>query len=347
MLQRFVSRRSIILGITLICAAALPAGAVQLTAPELSDVLGADGIVRQPGPLIPDLFMVDPALAATYPNLPGGISDINGNGVDPSDPPYVEGVEIISIGTSSPRPAYFPYCDSCVALKALEFGNTGGVLPPDSAGLIFTDNPDQPSVWWYQVVMVNQGMVDGQGRLTGFDYFEQIQLVPSRQVISNIEGKFQFLDQNGDGVHEVWRVDHAGDTSGGGRGPAPFVFDIDIITEDLNDDGKMDIVSFNDFFAVWDQLGGWSSELEGAQPYLPLVDDPTEPGLRTIVFNDDALMSATVAGGPPPLIAPVSGARPQQMAAIPALSRWGMGVFLTCLALAGWVVIRRCIIAAA
>ena len=347
MLQRFVSRRSVILGITLMCLATFPAGAEKLTPPELSDVLGVDGASAvRGGPLVTNILMVDPALSDTYPNLAGGISDVEGDGVDPSDPPFVDGVEIISIGTNSPRPAYYPYCPSCGALKALEFGNSGGALPPDSAGLIFVDNPDQPTQWFFQVAMVNQGMVDGHGRMTGFDYIEQIQLFESRQVISNIEGQIQFLDQNGDGVHDVWRVDHAGDTSGGGRGPAPFVLDIDIITEDLNDDGKMDIVSFNDFFNVWDQMGGNSSDLEGAQPYLPLIDDPTEQGMRTMVFNDDAMDSATVAGGPLPVMAPVAGVR-QQIAAIPTLSRWSMGVFLTCLALVGWMVIRRCIISAA
>lgn len=346
MLQRFTSRRSMILGITLICVAAFPVGAEQLTPPELSDVMGIDGATAKRGaPVITDILMVDPALSDTYPNLAGGISDVNGDGVDPSDPRFVDSVEIISIGQNPPRPAYFPSCPTCFALKAVEFGNTG-VLPQDSAGLIYLNDVLDPTEWIFQVATINPSLVDDNGRLTGFDYREQHQDFESRAVIGDVEGQILFLDQNGDGVHDVWRVNHAGDMAGGGYGPPPFVLDVDIVTVDLNEDGKMDVVTFNDFFNVWDQLGGNSGDLEGAQPYLSLSDDPTEPSMRSVVFDNDAMDSATVAGGALPVVAPLAGVR-QQIAAIPALSRWGMGVLLTCMALAGWVVLRRCGIAGA
>ncbi len=344
MLQRCVLNRLLILGFILIGIAVVPAGAEILVPPDPSDVMGIDWAAAKQGAPITDILMVDPLLSDSYPNLAGGASDIEGDGVDPSDPPFVDSVEIISIGQNPPRPAYFPACPTCFALKALEFGNTG-VLPPDSAGLIFVDNVEQPTEWIFQVAMINPDLVDGNGRMTGFDYLEQHQAFESRQVVGNVEGQIEFLDQNGDGVHDVWRVNHVGDTSGGGFGPPPFVLDLDIVTADLNDDGKMDVVSFNDFFSIWDQMGGNSGDLEGAQPYLPLVDDPTQSGMRTVVFDDAAMDSATVAGGPLPVMAPVAGIR-RQLAAIPALSRWGMGVFLTCLALVGWVVLRRCGIAA-
>jgi len=229
-------------------------------------------------------------------------------------------------------------------LRAVEFGGTSPFLPPNSAGAIFVDDDQQPTEFIYQVALLNPSLVDSYGRLTGFDYLEQHQSYGGggdRQVLGNVEGTVTFLDPNGDGNHNVWRVDHAGDTVGpsGVYGPPPFVLDIDVVVADLNGDGVPDAATFNDFFNVWDQLRGNTGDLSGPV-YLPLSDDPDEPGKRTVAFNSVALDSATVAGGPLPRIAPIAGA-PRQPPAIPALGSWGMVALLGLMSALGWFVLRR------
>jgi hypothetical protein len=160
-------------------------------------------------------------------------------------------------------------------------------------------------------------------------------------VIGNVEGEVTFLDPDGDGNHDVWRVDHQGDSVGppGVYGPPPFVLDIDVVTVDLDGDSVPDAATLNDFFGVWEQLTGDPEDPAG-QVYLPLVDDPDEPEKRTLMFDSASLDSATVAGGPLPRVAPIAGV-PSRIPGVPALEGWGMALLLGVMAVIAWCLLRR------
>jgi hypothetical protein len=122
----------------------------------------------------------------------------------------------------------------------------------------------------------------------------------------------------------------------------PFILDVDFVTEDLNDDGTADVIGLASFFDVWSDLQGDPEDPAGAV-YLPLVDHPTRAG-RTIRFDDDALQSSVVAGGPLPVPVPLGsglGGGGGGVLEIPTLGSWGMSLLLLLLALGGWWSLRR------
>ena len=305
---------------------------------DLAAVEGIEASTRQV-PLVTSVMMVAPEVQSSFPNLAGGVADVQGNGVDSNDPRFLDGVEIITI-PGTPRPAYFPVGPSCTLNRAVEFGNTSPFLPADSAGAIFVDNDEVPTEFIYQVALIDPSLVDAYGRLLGFDYLEQHLEYgsPERQVLGNVEGQVMFMDTDGDGNHDVWRVDHQGDTIGN-YGPPPFVLDIDVVPVDLDGDTVPDAATLNDFFGVWAQLTGNPGDPQG-QVYLPLVDDPDEPGKRTLMFDSTSLDATTVAGADLPRIAPIAGL-PSRIPGIPALDGWGMAVLLALMSALALYFLRR------
>ncbi len=352
MIDRTVSHHIVTtLALAVVVGAAIPAIAATAAEPVTrADVLGVDGNHAKTIARVSSILMVDPAIAGTYPNLAGGACDEAGNGLDGSDQRFVDDVAIVTIPGASSRPGYMPECPSCSRDRAVEFGNTSPFLAADSAGTIYTQDY-YPYNYVYQVAEIDPSLVDEHGRLTGFTYYEQHEAaeVPTKgkgSILGQSEGRVRFLDPDGDGDHDLWRVEHAGQTVGtpGEYGPAAFTLDIDIVTADLNGDGKHDVATVNDLFDVWGQLTGNPDDLQG-QVYLPLVDAPGDPGMRTIRFNDTALDSATVAGGPLPIIAPVAGG--VRAPAIPTAGSWGVALLLALMAVVGWSLLRRGGLAAA
>jgi hypothetical protein len=226
----------------------------------------------------------------------------------------------------------------------VEFGNTSPFLPANSAGAIFVDDDIAPTEFIFQVALLDPTLVDANGRLTGFDCIEQHADFVTSALLGNVVGTVFFIDTTGDGVVDLWRVDHDGDTVNPGSspyGPAPFVLDADFVLADLTSDGIPDVASVADFLSIWGQLRGGNPP--AGNVWLPLFDDPTEPGARTFVFDDDALDSATVAGAPLPIVAPLfRGASAIQ---VPVLGGWGMAALMTLLGLLGWRVLRQSAVA--